>query len=52
MKHAIMRNFGGLQSVELDPYQEFSQRLNMSEQELNPVDYEDFEEVIKIKKWF
>ena len=45
MKHAIMRNFGGLSSDELDPFKEFHTRLKMPEEEPNPDDYEDFEEV-------
>lgn len=45
MKHAIMRNFGGLKSDELDPFEEFRTRLNMAEEQLNPDDYVEFEEV-------
>ena len=45
MKHAVMRNFGGLKSEELDPFLEFSRRLNMGDKELNPDDYENVEGV-------
>ena len=45
MKHAIMRNFGGLKSVEVDPFQEFCKRLNMAEEELDPEKYVDDQEV-------
>ena len=45
MKHAIMRNFGGLKSEKVNPFQEFCSQLNMADEEPNPNDYEDFEEV-------
>ena len=45
MKHAIMRNFGGLKSEELDPFKEFCKQLNMAEEQPNTDDYEDVEEV-------
>lgn len=45
MKHAIMRNFGGLKSDEMNPFEEFRKRLMMSEVELDPNDYAHFEMV-------
>ena len=45
MKHAIMRNFGGLKSKELDPFDEFCLQLNMAEEEPILGDYKDVEEV-------
>ena len=45
MKHAIMRNFGGLKSEELDPFQEFCKRLNMAEEEPDPEYYVNDQEV-------
>ena len=45
MKHAIMRNFGGLKSDEVDPFQEFCKRLNMAEEEPDPEKYADDQEV-------
>ena len=45
MKHAIMRNFGGLKSDEVDPFEEFCKQLYMTEEELNPDDYVDDQEV-------
>ena len=47
MKHAIMRNFGGLKSEEVDPFDEFCSQLNMAKEEPNLDDYEDVEEVAK-----
>ena len=47
MKHAIMRNFGGLKSDEVDPFEIFCKQLNMAEEELNPEDYEHIQEVTK-----
>ena len=41
MKHAILRNFGGLESKYLDPFEEFRSRLNMPEVELKREDYSD-----------
>ena len=50
MKHAIMRNFGGLESKKLNPLKEFRKQLilnkTMPEEEPNPDDYEDVETVI------
>ncbi len=48
MKHAIMRNFGGLKSDKVDPFEEFCLQLNMAKDEPNPADYEDVEEVAMI----
>ena len=45
MKHAIMRNFGGLKSDEVDPFQEFYKRLNMAEEEPDPEYYVNDQEV-------
>ena len=45
MEHAIKRNFGGLESKEVDPFEEFRSRLNMAEEEPSRDDYEDIEEV-------
>ena len=45
MKHAIMRNFGGLKSDQWDPFEEFRTRLKIPEVEPNPNDYEDIETV-------
>jgi hypothetical protein len=45
MKHAIMRNFGGLKSDEVDPFQEFCTKLNMAEEEPDPDEYMDDQEV-------
>ena len=45
MKHAIMRNFGGLKSDEVDPFEEFCLQLNMADDEPNRDDYKDVEEV-------
>ena len=45
MKHAIMRNFGGLKSDEVDPFEIFRKQLNMAEKEPNPDDYEEIKEV-------
>ena len=45
MKHAIMRNFGGLKSDEVDPFEEFCKQLNMAEEEPNPDDFVDDQEV-------
>ena len=39
MKHAILRNFGGLESEDLDPFEEFRSRLDMLEVELKREDY-------------
>jgi hypothetical protein len=47
MKHAIMRNFGGLKSDKVDPFEIFCKELNMAEEELNPEDYEHVQEVTK-----
>ena len=44
MEHAIKRNFGGLKSDKLDPFEEFRTRLNMAEEKPIPDDYDDFEE--------
>ena len=41
MKHAIMRNFGGLKCEEWDPFEEFRKRLNLPEEELNREDYDE-----------
>ena len=43
MKHAILRNFGGLESDKLDPFEEFRMRLNMPEMEPRREDYDDSE---------
>ena len=45
MKHAIMRNFGGLKSDEFDPFDEFDKRLNMAEEEPDPEEYVNAQEV-------
>ena len=46
MKHAILRNFGGLKSNELNPFEEFGLQLNnMAKEETNPDNYEDVENV-------
>ena len=45
MKHAIMRNFGGLKTNKLNPFEEFRVHLNMSEKAPNPNDYQDVERV-------
>ena len=45
MKHAIMRNFGGLKSDKVDPFEEFCLQLKMTEDEPKPDDYEDVDEV-------
>ena len=45
MKHAIMRNFGGLKSDEVDPFQVFCKELNMAEEEPDPEKYVDDQEV-------
>ena len=45
MKHAIMRNFGGLKSEELDPFKEFCKQLNIAEEQPNSDDYGDVKEV-------
>ena len=52
MKHAIMRNFGGLKSEEVDPFNEFYLQLNMPEEELNPDYFDDVEEVAKAFGFF
>ena len=49
MEHAIKRNFGGLKSDKLDPFEEFRKRLNMAEEEPIPDDYHDYEEVYYYK---
>ena len=41
MKHAIMRNFGGLTSDEFDPYEEFRSRLNLPEEDLERENYDE-----------
>ena len=41
MKHAIMRNFGGLKSDSLDPFEVFRKTLNLPEEDLNPDDYDE-----------
>ena len=48
MKHAIMRNFGGLKSEEVDPFQEFCKQLNMAEEEPDPEKYVNDQEVVNI----
>ena len=40
MKHAIMRNFGGLQSDTWDPFEVFRKKLNLPEEDLNPEEYD------------
>ena len=45
MEHAIKRNFGGMKSDKLDPFEEFRTRLNMAEEKPIPENYDDFEEV-------
>ena len=45
MKHAIMRNFGGLKSDEVDPFETFCEQLDMADEELNPEDYKHVQEV-------
>ena len=41
MKHAILRNFGGLKSADWDPFHEFEKRLNLPVEELNREDYDE-----------
>lgn len=41
MKHAILRNFGGLESETLDPFKEFEERLHMPVEDLKQEDYSD-----------
>ena len=42
MKHAIMRNFGGLKSENLDPLKEFETYLiDMKKEELLQCDYDE-----------
>ena len=41
MKHAIMRNFGGLKSNELDPFEEFRRRLHLPEEDLKRENYDE-----------
>ena len=41
MKHAILRNFGGLKSEDWEPLHEFERRLNLPVEELNEEDYEE-----------
>lgn len=45
MEHAIMRNFGGLKSDELNPFEEFCKHLNMPREDPNPDNYENYEMV-------
>ncbi len=45
MKHAIMRNFGGLKSDEVDPFEIFCKKLNMAEEEPDPDEYVEDQEV-------
>ena len=52
MKHAIMRNFGGLKSEEVDPFNEFYLQLKMPEEEPNPDYFDDVEEVAKVFRFF
>ena len=52
MKHAIMRNFGGLKSEEVDPFKEFHKQLNMADEEPNPDDYVDDQEVAMFSAFF
>ena len=41
MKHAILRNFGGMKFENWDPFHEFEKRLNLPIKELNREDYSD-----------
>ena len=45
MKHAIMRNFGGLKSDEWDPFEVFKEKLNLPEEDINP---EEFDEEVNV----